>query len=70
MEMIFQHNNSSHTLCFLLSCPIKAVGDDQNIAWSEVPHISAYIPQVTSPFFSYPLIVVETDEVDPTLYDW
>jgi hypothetical protein len=49
---------------------MKAVGDDQNIKWSEVPHISAYIPQVKSPFFSYPLIVVETDEVDPTLYDW
>jgi hypothetical protein len=60
----------SHTLCFLLCSLMKATGDDQNINWSEVPHISSYIPQVKSPFFSYPLLVVETDTVDPTLYDW
>ena len=31
---------------------------------------SAYIPQVHSPLFSYPLIACDTHELDEELYDW
>ena len=34
----------------------KACGADQEIAFSDVPSISTYVPQVDSPVFSYPLL--------------
>lgn len=48
----------------------SAVGDDQNIPFSQVAARSAYIPQVESPLFSYPLLACDTDEIDEELYDW
>lgn len=48
----------------------KAVGDDQNIPYSEVKSRSAYIPQVVSPLFAYPLLACNTADVDEELYEW
>lgn len=45
-------------------------GEDQNINFSEVPSISAYVPQVTSKVFSYPLLACNMDNVDKKLLDW
>uniref|UniRef100_A0A7S2YHU2 CSC1/OSCA1-like cytosolic domain-containing protein n=1 Tax=Entomoneis paludosa TaxID=265537 RepID=A0A7S2YHU2_9STRA len=45
-------------------------GQDQKINFSEVPSISAYVPQVESNLFSYPLVACEVDEIDPNLFDW
>jgi hypothetical protein len=48
----------------------KAVGDDQGIAYSDVTSRSAYIPQVASPLFTYPLVACNTDKIDEELFDW
>jgi hypothetical protein len=48
----------------------KPVGEDQGIAFSTVPSISAYVPQVSSPMYSYPLLACDTNGVDPDLFDW
>jgi hypothetical protein len=48
----------------------SSVGDDQGIAFSTVESRSAYIPQVTSQLFAYPLVACKTDDVDPELFDW
>jgi hypothetical protein len=48
----------------------KSVGDDQGISYSDVESRSAYIPQVVSPFFAYPLIACNTAQVDEELYEW
>lgn len=48
----------------------EACGDDQGIPFSEVPVISSYIPEVRSDLFSYPLLAVDTDDVDEELYEW
>jgi hypothetical protein len=48
----------------------SAVGDDQGINYSDVTSRSAYIPQVFSGLFSYPLIACNTDKIDEELYDW
>jgi len=47
-----------------------AVGDDMNVPFSEVPSISAYIPQVESTMFAYPLLATSCDGIDEELYDW
>lgn len=54
----------------LYTSSYKAVGDDQNIPYSEVESRSAYIPQVVSPIFSFPLLACNTDNIDEELYDW
>ena len=48
----------------------SAVGDDQGIRYSDVTSRSAYIPQVHSPLFAYPLVACNTDVIDEELYDW
>jgi hypothetical protein len=48
----------------------SAVGDDQGINYSEVLSRSAYIPQVVSGLFAYPLVACSTDKIDEELYDW
>jgi len=47
-----------------------ASGDDQSINFSDVPSISAYIPQVNSTMFPYPLIAADIDGLDEELFDW
>lgn len=48
----------------------EPVGDDQGIPFSQVEARSAYIPQVASPLFSYPLLACNTESIDEELYDW
>jgi hypothetical protein len=48
----------------------SAVGEDQGINYSQVPSRSAYIPQVFSGLFAYPLIACSTDRIDEELYNW
>ncbi|KAG7353258.1 calcium-activated chloride channel [Nitzschia inconspicua] len=48
----------------------SAVGDDQGIHYSDVTSRSAYIPQVFSGMFSYPLIACNTEKIDEELFDW
>ena len=48
----------------------EPVGEDQGIPFSEVESRSAYIPQVVSPQFSYPLLACNSDSIDEELYDW
>ena len=45
-------------------------GDDQGIAFSQVHSISAYVPQVSSTSYSYPLLACSVDGIDPELFDW
>mmetsp|Transcript_3896 Transcript_3896/g.5032 ORF Transcript_3896/g.5032 Transcript_3896/m.5032 type:complete len:564 (+) Transcript_3896:145-1836(+) len=47
-----------------------ACGDDQGINFSEIPSVSAYIPQVHSKYYSFPLIACRTDQINPELLDW
>jgi hypothetical protein len=48
----------------------QAVGDSQNIAYSEVESRSAYIPQVSSAAFAYPLIACKVDGINKELFDF
>lgn len=48
----------------------SAVGEDQGINYSEVTSRCAYIPQVVSGLFAYPLIACNTDDIDEELFDW
>ena len=59
--------NCSHFLNILYT---QASGDDQSINFSDVPSISAYIPQVNSTMFPYPLIAADIDGLDEELFDW
>ena len=45
-------------------------GKDQKNPFSKEESISAYIPQVESQVFSYPLIACSVDKLNPTLFDW
>ena len=48
----------------------QAVGVSQGIAYSEVESRCAYIPQVNSPIFAYPLIACKVDEIDEELFNF
>jgi len=48
----------------------KANGDDQAIGFSEVRSMSAYIPQVSSDVFSYPLLACSCEGILDDLFDW
>lgn len=48
----------------------SASGDDQGINFSKVPTISAYIPQVQSKVFSYPLLACNVDRIGTDLLEW
>jgi len=54
----------------MFSSDYKQRGDDQGIRFSKVQSISAYIPQVSSTIFSFPLLACPVDNLDPELYDW
>lgn len=45
-------------------------GEDQNINFSDVPSISAYVPQVESTVFSYPLLACSISGIGEDLLDW
>jgi hypothetical protein len=64
-----QRDHLNHS-SLLATVRYQAVGDDQNIPFSEVGSRNAYIPEVNSPLFSYPLIACDSDDIDPELYDW
>lgn len=48
----------------------SSVGDDQGTPFSQVASRSAYIPEVASSLFAYPLIACDTDDIDDELYAW
>ena len=48
----------------------KPNGDDQALGFSDVRSISAFIPQVQSDVFSYPLLAFASEGIDSDLYDW
>jgi hypothetical protein len=54
----------------LFSASYKPAGSDQGIHFSEVGTISSYIPQVKSEQFTYPLLAVNVDYVDQSIFDW
>lgn len=55
----------------ILVCSYEAVGDDQGIPFSHVASISAYIPQVRSDHFPYPLLAVESSNgIFDDLCEW
>jgi hypothetical protein len=45
-------------------------GKDQHIDFSDVKVIDSYIPQVTSPLITYPLLLCNIDDIDPFLFSW
>ena len=48
----------------------KAVGESQGIPYSTLRSRCAYIPQVTSNFFSRPLIACKIDDINEELFDF
>ncbi len=47
------------------------MGDDQNIPMRHVDSITAYIPQVLSDSFAYPLIACNVEKIkDSDLFEW
>lgn len=48
----------------------KHCGDDQGIPFSQVRSISAFVPQVHSAVYSYPLMACQCSGVDTNLFDW
>ena len=48
----------------------KPRGDDQGIHFSDVKSISAYIPQVESPVYPYPLLACSIEGIDKDILDW
>mmetsp|Transcript_17898 Transcript_17898/g.25239 ORF Transcript_17898/g.25239 Transcript_17898/m.25239 type:complete len:1117 (+) Transcript_17898:610-3960(+) len=48
----------------------EARGDVQGINYSDIEAVSAYIPQVNTRVFAYPLIATDTKSFDPELFDW
>eukprot|EP00546_Thalassionema_frauenfeldii_P014586 CAMPEP_0178929534 /NCGR_PEP_ID=MMETSP0786-20121207/20660_1 /TAXON_ID=186022 /ORGANISM="Thalassionema frauenfeldii, Strain CCMP 1798" /LENGTH=762 /DNA_ID=CAMNT_0020605815 /DNA_START=863 /DNA_END=3151 /DNA_ORIENTATION=- len=48
----------------------EVCGKDQGIPFSSVVSISSYVPQVKSSIFPYPLLAVNTEDVDEELYEW
>lgn len=47
-----------------------ACGDDQGIHFSDVPSIQSYVPEVSSPVYSYPLVACNIDNLDKGLMGW
>mmetsp|Transcript_13637 Transcript_13637/g.29499 ORF Transcript_13637/g.29499 Transcript_13637/m.29499 type:complete len:1595 (+) Transcript_13637:323-5107(+) len=54
----------------VFSASYKPDGDVQGESFSEVEAISSYIPQVLSDHFTHPLIAVDIDHVDESIFDW
>lgn len=45
-------------------------GEDQGIHFSNVPSISAFVPQVVSHMYSYPLLACDVEGLAIDLFDW
>lgn len=45
-------------------------GNVQGESFSQVETISSYIPQVNSNFFTHPLLAVNIDYVEESIFDW
>ena len=50
--------------------PYQNVSEDRRINFSDVTNISAYIPQVPSDVFSYPLFVCNMEGIGEEVIDW
>jgi len=48
----------------------KPSGRDMNVPFSDVPAVCAYIPQVRSMNFAYPLLACDVDGLDEELFEW
>lgn len=48
----------------------KECGEDQNIKFADVESKAAYVPQVYSSVFSFPLLACDSSSIDEELYDW
>eukprot|EP00580_Thalassiosira_gravida_P016537 CAMPEP_0201659950 /NCGR_PEP_ID=MMETSP0494-20130426/2690_1 /ASSEMBLY_ACC=CAM_ASM_000839 /TAXON_ID=420259 /ORGANISM="Thalassiosira gravida, Strain GMp14c1" /LENGTH=774 /DNA_ID=CAMNT_0048137655 /DNA_START=1861 /DNA_END=4185 /DNA_ORIENTATION=+ len=59
---------SIHSMIFRSN--YETCGKDQGIPFSDVATISSYVPEVKSDVFSYPLLAVDTEDVDDELYEW
>jgi hypothetical protein len=68
-------------LLFFLSLVVGAVramfsvghihrGNDQGIHFSDVASMSAFVPQVESSMYSYPLLACDVEGLDTELFDW
>ncbi|KAL7539204.1 hypothetical protein ACHAXR_009091 [Thalassiosira sp. AJA248-18] len=49
---------------------IQPDGDVQGVTFSDNETISSYIPQVNSDHFTHPLLAVNIDYVDESIFDW
>ncbi|KAL9181404.1 hypothetical protein ACHAXT_010209 [Thalassiosira profunda] len=54
----------------LFSASYKPHGEIQGASFSQLESISSYIPQVPSGHFTHPLVAVNIDYVDESLFDW
>jgi len=54
----------------LFSASYKPDGDVQGESFSQVETISSYIPQVNSASFTHPLLAVNIDHVEESIFDW
>jgi len=54
----------------MFSASYKPDGQVQGQSFSEVDPISSYVPQVVSDHFTHPLLVVNIDHVDESIFDW
>jgi hypothetical protein len=59
-----------NTFMTLFRGSYESRGDDQGISFSDVPSISAYVPQIESAVFSYPLLACHCGGIDEALLDW
>lgn len=53
-----------------LSTISQSIGKDMGIEFSKASSISAYIPQVRSSSFPYPLLACDVEGLDDYLFDW
>ena len=49
---------------------MKPTGSDQRTPFSQNASTSSYVPQVQSNFFTHPLLAVNIDHVDESVFDW
>lgn len=59
-----------HMRHFFFSGAHVTRGEDQDIAFSNVPAIDSYIPQVSSPMMAFPLILCDIKDIDKRLFNW
>lgn len=54
----------------IFSASYKPDGQVQGQSFSEVDPISSFVPQVVSDHFTHPLLAVNIDHVDESIFDW